>query len=437
LVFFGLMVTAGCRQILGIHDKPTGPAPVCGLDLVNACWTCAEDQCCPAIAACAGSPPCKNLATCLGGCPQGDPACRSQCSLDNPVKSDFEIAGALAACLTSDCSEPCGLSCGSVSQIAAASSAVSCQECIGENDCAPAQACGVSPDCQAYLLCRTNCVTGDCVTACASTYPTGSAIYFSFDKLMSTACQGPCEYGGNWSCVGSVAWPPAKSMTRALTIHLSRALPGVTVKLCDWTDVDCATPVDNQVSTTDSTGSVTLLDSSPTSANGQNFGLDGYLDLSEPAVIPPPLIPTLVFWNFPLSEPQANFYTPIVVVSASELDLFLSLSVPDGGVMVDTQLGIVGVTALDCLGVQAPDVTFTMTSGAGPDTRTVYVLDQPSQVGPTGTEGTAFFFNVPAGPVTITATPVVLGQVSSVAHVYVRDGALTEVAMLPTPQLPM
>jgi hypothetical protein len=427
--FFGLMVAAGCRQILGIHDRPTGSQPVCGLDIVSTCWTCAEDQCCPLIAACAGSPSCTNLATCLAGC-QGEPACRSQCTLDYPVTSDSQIAGALAACLAADCAESCGLSCGSVSRIAGAASAGSCQDCIAENDCAQAEACGNSADCQAYALCRENCVTGDCVTACGAAHPTGNDVYDSFVNPLGSACQEPCEIGANWTCVGRVAWPAAKALTRALTVRLTPPSAGVTVKLCDWTDVTCASPVDNQVKTTDSAGSVTLLDSSPTSLNGQNFGLDGYLDLSTPGVDPPPLIPTLVFWNFPLSEPQANLNTAIPVFSASELDLVLST----GGVTVDTQRGIVGVVALDCLGVQAPGVTFTMTSGADAETQIVYAVQQGvNQVGPTGDNGTAFFANVPAGPVTITATPVALGQVSSNAHVYVRAGGLTEVAMLPTP----
>jgi hypothetical protein len=317
-----------------------------------------------------------------------------------------------------------------MSEIAGPASAASCQDCITANYCQVAQMCAVSPDCQAHTFCRLNCVTGDCVGACALADGIGTTIYSKFTTPLIQQCQQSCEIGANWTCVGRVAWPPAKALTRALTVHLDPEDAGLTVKLCDGLDVNCANPVGDQIGTTDATGSVTLIDSSPTTSNGQNYGLDGYLDLAPPATSPQEILPTLVYWNFPLSEPDADLVTKIPVFMPGELDAISNAA----GVTRDPSLGIIGLVALDCLGVMAPGVTFALTSGGGADTKIVYILTQGAdQLGPTDDNGAALFVNVPAGPVTVTATPIALGRVSSRASVFVRAGEITEVNMSPTP----
>jgi hypothetical protein len=173
---------------------------------------------------------------------------------------------------------------------------------------------------------------------------------------------------------------------------------------------------------------VTLIDSSPTS--NQGFGLNGYLDLAAPASNPQQILPTLFYWNFPLSKPHADLVASIPVFSPEVFDSFFSAS----GVTVDPSLGAIGLGALDCLGVQASGVTFAMTSGAGADTKLFYLMNaSPEPVGPTDGTGVAIFVNVPVGRVTITATPVALGRPTSSASVYVRAGGITEVNMSPTP----
>jgi hypothetical protein len=194
LALSAVVVAAGCRQILDIQDKPVGPTPVCGMDIVGACWTCAEARCCPEIAACARSPECKDLAVCLAGC-QGEPTCRSQCTLDNPLTSAFGLAGSLAACLASHCADTCGITCGGLTEIAGAESAVSCQDCIVANNCQLAQTCAVSAACQAHTLCRLNCMTGDCVDACDLADPAGTVTYNNFISPLISHCQQSCAIG--------------------------------------------------------------------------------------------------------------------------------------------------------------------------------------------------------------------------------------------------
>ena len=101
-------------------------------------------------------------------------------------------------------------------------------------------------------------------------------------------------------------------------------------------------------------------------------------------------------------------------------------------------MGHVAVGAVDCLISNASDVVVTATTGSGVDlsAQRYYLAGGALSKTATATDltGYAFFFNVPPGSVTITATPRALGRVSSTQIINVRANTVSSVVALPTPQ---
>ncbi len=342
------------------------------------------------------------------------------------IATQQAAAAALDACLASQCESACGLGCGGVSQLADPDAAPSCESCISDNYCKAGEACATSPDCQTYMRCRNTCLTGDCIGACSIDHDAGVALYSTLLLALAGRCQQSCDVGGNWSCVGHVQWPTAKTDTRVLTVTFvnivgGEPMAGVSVKMCGG--ADCSPPIDT--GTSDANGTVHLTDTT-SATNGQGYGLNGYLDVSGPNVYP-----ALVYWGFPLSEGDALFGTPIPLFPADQWTTFTQ-----GTISVDPTRGTIAAAALDCLGDQATGVSFSAT-GVGFDQETSVRYLQGTSISPTATHtdhaGIGFVFNVPTGSVDVTATPVGLGQVYSMNTVQVRQGTLTEVGMSPTP----
>lgn len=459
-VFAVAASSVACGSILGIpsHEQvapedagPSDAAVVsCGIAFSDPCRGCAEAKCCHEASTCATSPACSALEGCLGAC-RGDPACRSQCTIDNPIVSAAAIPAALDACLASNCEDACGLTCGALSKVAEPSAATECSNCIRQKYCSQAEACARSTECQRGFLCRENCVTGDCagacslpandggvslclgtcgafrcITSCTSGPESPDSLYADFYGPVSGQCQSECNAGGNWSCVGHVQWPAAKALTRALTVGLVDILDGhpeggVTVTMCGVGDPACVTKIDQQV--TDTSGLARLVDDTAV-VNGQANGLLGYLELSSPN-----LYPTIIYWGFPLSEPEGVLATPLPVFSTFEWP-FVPESYP--GVIADPARGHIAIVTVDCLGNQAAGVTFSA-NGIDAATQLLYVAGETlNAVGPTDGKGVAFFVNVPLGSIDIAATPVRLGRVSGHISVFVRPGTLTQVSLAPS-----
>jgi hypothetical protein len=454
VIIAAVMVCSSCRQIVGVTELSGDSAPACGLELDGPCGACMEQNCCAEALACSASQSCSALELCVSRC-HGDAACRSQCTIDQPVTDKAVVPAALEACIATHCEVECGPSCRAMSKIATADAADSCATCIEGKACNEAASCADSAECQRYLLCRENCVTGECVGSCAlpegddgtqlclttcgeekcvgscAVDPTtsGTTRYSAFYRQASLLCRNECQAGGNWACVGHVQWPHAKASVRHFTVALlgffdgGLPQPGVTVKLCTVMDTDCSSNVSRGI--TDPNGIVRLTDSTD-SINGQHLGLFGYLQLSSPD-----LYPTTVYWEFPLSEPEGLLSTPILVASAGG---WRGLLITLANVTPDPELGHIAVVALDCLGNQAANVRFSARQGIGESAKLLYASDSAlSPDGPTDSRGTAFFINVPPGLVEIDATPDATGQVSSHVTALVRPGSLTEVNMAPTP----
>jgi hypothetical protein len=258
--------------------------------------------------------------------------------------------------------------------------------------------------------------------------PGGASDFIGFFHQLQSQCTGECEYGRRWDCVDHITWPSAGSSSLNLTVLVvdgggllsgggPQALAGVTVKLC--MGASCTAPV-----ATDADGRATL--TAPSNWLTLYYGPNGYLDVEGAG-----LQPALVYWGFPLSEPNGALSSPIVMFTQDEWNLILaSLAIP-----ADTMRGAIAALTLDCFGTVAPDVAVALLA---PDAGAVTPLYQSGAslsglASATDMSGIAFFFDVEPGPHDVTATPIELGAASSHVSLTVRPGTLTEVALAPTP----
>jgi hypothetical protein len=197
-------------------------------------------------------------------------------------------------------------------------------------------------------------------------------------------------------------------------------LPGVVAKSCDRSDLPCAMPFGTGTTLADGKITLTL---PPTST--ARYGFNGYFDLEPQG---PQGLPYLAFTAAPLSEPDALLATAMLSRSAFEN---LASTV---GVRLDPSRGHIAIQTTDCILAPASKVAI---SARGTDAETSIFYYGSDSLDPASTatnvSGLAFLFNVPSGIVTVQATPVALGAVSSTETVFTRPGALSVVGMPPTP----
>jgi hypothetical protein len=204
--------------------------------------------------------------------------------------------------------------------------------------------------------------------------------------------------------------------------------PGAEVAVCDRLDPDCMRP--KAQDKTDASGRVVLeFQNRPTRTS--SLGLDGFLQLTQPDAA----APLLVYWGFPLSEPQMAIADNADVPGAHAVVLgdpkaFENLTTAFG-ITVDPSRGQVIAEVVDCMGAPAPGVALSLE----PLDSDVVIIHSfsPGQSATSGSLNTAFMFNVPAGAVNVIATPQALGRPSSKQAISVRAGWAAEVSMLPTP----
>jgi hypothetical protein len=340
---------------------------------------------------------------------------------------------ALDACLATNCAVECNLACGSFAgYVSEPGIASACDACVtGHGDaCAAAAACAESVDCDSYTHCRRACVTGDCIGACGPP-PVDTTVFSPAYSLVEKYCATECRVGDQWYCAGHFTWPTALSATRRFTFSLTDALgtgpiAGAEVKLCDPGNTRCDPAIDH--GTTDASGSATLTDN--TTINGNNLGLDGYIDVSsQHDVMGLSLFPTIIYWGFPLSEANGRLGEPIPLFSAAGLAGLTQFN----GLSLRADRGHVAVVALDCFGYQAAGVTFSLVASDGSTMSPFYVAGTAlSSTGGTDGTGSAFFLNVPPNDATVSAMPSGATVAASTQRVNVRAGILTEVSMAPT-----
>jgi hypothetical protein len=452
-----------CRQIVGFDESRQyagaadggfdGGASACGLPYGNAtCAACAHASCCSEAKACEANPVCNPYETCVGACRLGDFACRARCEIDHPAGTASEVS-AVSACLATHCENDCGLACGALAGWAVEPDAAAAfQSCVASSSCDRVRACARSAECDAVTRCYGACPTPDCVSTCVASHGVDPAWCFSdagetpatstftdFASAVSNTCR--TATGNDWECAGHVSWPALQAATSTLQgrirdVLTSKTMSGIEVQACGLNDVDCTSPWGGTYS--DASGwfsmEIPLVFSSYPPA---------YLKVTLDPTSATPSVRTYVYWGFPLTQARYVSYR-CYNTSNSDALTFDTLaenqsitsavaSQFDGG-MADRGRGSVGVVALDCVGQRAPGVEVTLSSA---DSETITVDSNLMRTAPiTDSTGTVVFLQVPAGPVTVTAVPPVIGRPSGKVDAYVRAGAdfpYTDVVVQTTP----
>jgi hypothetical protein len=415
----GIAGVLACRQLVGITDSPPmGDAGGFVYGGSAACDTCVASSCGSEATACSESAPCSAVEKCVGPC-KGDPACRARCVDRNRVSITDRTLPLFESCVVRSCASPCGFVCGGVGELAPPEAAWACQSCVVGQDCSTVEACLSDPACAELAFCESEALTPDERGACPLLYDGGANASATTTSLLT--CASECEINSNWSCVGHVMWPAGTSGDLTILVSLTDPLSGkqpagVTAKVCGSDDFPCAHP--SATATTTDGGTASLVQHAGAVLAG------GYIDLSGGGIVP-----TVVFWSYPLSQSPASLAV-FTLIESEVSDVETAYNVTEG-----PHNGYVLVTGLDCLQNLGAGLEYKL-EPAGPSQELLY--EQPGgifsrTVTKTTTTGAATFFNAPAGPLTLTATVADGGPTVGQFPLFVREGGLTEVTALPQP----
>jgi hypothetical protein len=425
-----LGVVVACRQVAGIQEEPPQDVKTtCGLPYAGSCGTCIERACCDAARACAGSALCAAAArvdaACIAECGTNID-CRARCYVErnageklSPRSAPPETT-AMTMCILTSCESECARLCGGnvfgAGGFVDVSQTQACTECVVQNACEPTRDFARSSECAELGRCSSSCTTPDCRDGCVGKLSDqGRAIVERAGKA-NAPCQTTCGAGTDFTCLGHVGWPNAKSDHVELRIYVDRlSAPVADADVAFCSDYDCTRPT--QTGKTGPDGR--LMMRFPVGFGG----LGGYL-----LVTSPKSVPVLTFYTYPLTEPVVDVFIPAFDPSQ------VADALKAVGVVQDPSRGYVIADVQDCQGSAAAGVKVT-TSG-DPIAQEYYAANGAPARGATSTarDGTVYIANAPAGSLDLVATPEALGRPSSRMTIYVRPGAISRVVLLPTPQ---
>jgi hypothetical protein len=207
----------------------------------------------------------------------------------------------------------------------------------------------------------------------------------------------------------------------AVDVISGQPLPGLHATVCQGSDPNCSSALAQ--GQTDSAGAISI----PVPPGGSYlFGLQasGYVEFTSPTVA------DLWHWGYPVTQPVAPLALPLLPIpSIAEIAQYNATY----GLTQDPSRGEIGMYVADCSDSPAPGVELAIDSTDPSIVGPRYGLTLgPGPTGPSP-NNTAFFLNVPPGRVTVIATVVALGKVSSRLTVSVRAGYFTQVMLHPTP----
>jgi hypothetical protein len=212
--------------------------------------------------------------------------------------------------------------------------------------------------------------------------------------------------------VGNVDPPtfaPGAPATLNLTIEdlvTGAGAPDINVNVCAKADSACVSP--NASGVTDAIGQVTLA-----------LPVDGpqYVELSGPGIG--------LHLSYPNDAPPSGrtIGFSLAVISIENLSEFGLLS----GITLDPSRGSIGIGVQDCVEDTATGIEIAVDSADAQTAYTYLNFGGVPDPGLTATSeaGRAGAFNVPPGPVVLTATLVATGEVIGTRTATVRAGALT------------
>jgi hypothetical protein len=151
----------------------------------DACRACREAKCCQSYDTVFSTDAGNVAADCIIACAQGDAAaepCYAKCFAAVPSETQHLLDH--LACLTQNCSVPCG------------NGGSKCLTCQTQNCAREVAACALNQDCFLISRCVEGCPAGDlgCTEACNKKYPAPAQALIA-DEVLCTknACKAPCN----------------------------------------------------------------------------------------------------------------------------------------------------------------------------------------------------------------------------------------------------
>ena len=439
VVAYFLAALPSCKQVLGLEERQeaiqtdAGPQVIkpvvgqCGgLRHASAgCAACMDRECCEEAMACRGDPACDPAYDCNTSCGD-DGVCRARCTTFFTRAPSF---AEVSACRESKCRAECGLSCGGFGFLAPG-----CDDCVEQTCCGSAATCAQNGECLKLDVCRAGCIAGSdsCPQECEATYPSGVEDLAPLNDCVQNTCADSCRPGRNWECLDAKPpWLRPKSggdITFSMTIVDivgEQPFVGTTAKACSKLDLDCANPIDTQVS--DATGLVSL------TVRAGSVGFDGYVDLrggdngNGSAIFP------AIWYSLP-NIVSSGWRGRIQFVSDASLAGLAALT----SATIDPTRGHFAAAAQDCNFAPAGGVTFEADSRDDKTTVFYFVGGVPktnaSQTDPLS--GIGGFINLPANQLTLVTGKVTVGDtvktIGSVTYI-IRSGSFTVTSLPPMP----
>lgn len=230
----------------------------------------------------------------------------------------------------------------------------------------------------------------------------------------------------DWSCLDNPEWARADRAEleytgKAVAAVGGEPMAGVEFEVCpDASDASCANPVVEGETGTDGTFTGTI------STGEDRLGFDGYARVKGDDVVD-----TLVFFHPPITENKdAPDRAPLVT-----RDLFETFATAGMGKSPNPERGHLALEALDCSWSRAGGVTFEIDTGDAETTEAYLRGGTTPDATAERTDGSGLggFVDVPPGEVTVTARVAETGEYVGEVDVFVEAGAVSEVAVAPTP----
>jgi len=448
--WLAVLATAGCEQILSLHERSEATdggvsdlavaaggeqadarAPGTGhcgplLYTSMSCAACMDKSCCSEAKACANDPACHEASECLASCAETDATCRARCAEFYTLP---ETLMALRSCRLGPCAAACSSSCGEF-----ASPIPGCQTCQEATCCAQSTSCATNTSCADLDLCVSNCFgTASCPNDCQTQYAQGVKNYTA-SLACTNQCASQCAAGQAWSCLDTpVAWPKPNAVGNVafavtfVTFTSEAPFVGAMVKACGKFDIPCLSPID--AAQTDATGRVTV------HVPAGLLGFDGYLDITGGSVsgTGAAVFPTI--W-YPIPYVIADGWRGRTQILSS--DEFLELSAATA-TTPDPARGNIAMNAADCAFTPAAGVRFAVDSSDSATVSYYLVGGLPTTTATaTDSSGVAAFVNLPTtatGRLTLVSASATSGPaqgktLGSLSFI-VRPGTLTTSGLFP------
>jgi hypothetical protein len=453
VAFTALLFGAGCKQILGLHERsaevseedggaggtmmqmvPEAAAPMITVG-TNVplrypspdCAACMDAKCVQEAQACHADSSCDPLYDCFIDC--GDDAtCRSRCA---SFFSRTDAVIGITTCREKSCAAECANNCGNLNY-----NAPGCGGCVHNSCCQAASDCAKNPECMRLDVCRSNCLAGSttCPPDCEAQHPDGVADYGRWLDCTQNVCGQACVTGTSWSCLDStIVWPKPRTLGKikfsVTVVDLLLEVPYAhcSVKACQRVDPLCANPLDK--ADADENGLVEL-----TVPSGSK-GFDGYLDITGgdssggDGGNPSPIFPSMWYPAPPIIS--GGWRGRIQFPSATEIPLLAGFV----GTTIDPMRGHFAANAGDCNFSAAAHVTFE-TASADKDSTPFYFLNGNPDMSAHETDGVSAiggYVNLVPGFVRITGNSTVANKTLGQQQFTIRPGTFTTSSFAPQP----